>query len=337
VATTAAVAFSAGALTLANGEPAVLHKKTEKTSVPVITREFDDAKNVDLESQVGPALGLRSSSSGKITKLSCAAGTVFTSGKSNFSIAGDPVINLATETPLWRDLKMGDSGTDVVALQSQLAALGYNSEGNGIVGPRMLQSVRDLMRANGSQNSDGAHIAADSFFWIPAASVRASACSVAVGQVIEANDVVLTVSGRLTSVTLKSPPTTLLPGPRVLEVGGVEVPVGKDGKVTKASDLAKIAETPEFLDSQSPSSDKEDDAEDSPFQASYKLAKPSQVSVVPPGAVFGTKEDHACVSLKNRVFPVTVVGSELGQSFVVFGKDSPKATNPNPRKSLTCK
>ena len=49
------------------------------------------------------------------------------SGKGAYQVNDRTVVALNTATPLYRDLKTGDIGGDVLALNNELSLLGYNS------------------------------------------------------------------------------------------------------------------------------------------------------------------------------------------------------------------
>ncbi|HTU72029.1 MAG TPA: peptidoglycan-binding domain-containing protein [Trebonia sp.] len=80
------------------------------------------------------ASGSSSSGSGStptyITRLDVAAGAAISSGEQLAEIDGAPLLALAGDVPMWRDLAPGDSGPDVLELQKALATLGYYDEGD---------------------------------------------------------------------------------------------------------------------------------------------------------------------------------------------------------------
>lgn len=63
---------------------------------------------------------------GVVTALP-AAGDVVPTGQVLYAVDGRPVLTLHGSTPLWRDLALGDTGPDVLALREALAALGYQA------------------------------------------------------------------------------------------------------------------------------------------------------------------------------------------------------------------
>lgn len=62
-----------------------------------------------------------------------------------------PVITLKGSFPAYRDLKVGDSGRDVIQLQKALNAVGYGLSVDGQLGSGTMGAMTDLYRENGSQ------------------------------------------------------------------------------------------------------------------------------------------------------------------------------------------
>jgi peptidoglycan hydrolase-like protein with peptidoglycan-binding domain len=60
-----------------------------------------------------------------ITKMTMSAGSVIRPGDVLIQVSGRPLIALPGTTPAYRDLKPGESGPDILELQSALASLGY--------------------------------------------------------------------------------------------------------------------------------------------------------------------------------------------------------------------
>jgi hypothetical protein len=72
-------------------------------------------------------------------------------------------------------------------------------------------------------------------------------------------------------------------------------------------------------------------------QGQYALAKPLDVSVVPPSAVVAAGATKGCVvGADATVYAVTIVGSELGQSFVIFAGSPPTSVELAPSRTTTC-
>ena len=65
-----------------------------------------------------------------VTKTGLASGKQITSGSVLLWINDRPVFAFSGAVPAYRDLRQGDSGTDVLQLQQALASIGYQIEAN---------------------------------------------------------------------------------------------------------------------------------------------------------------------------------------------------------------
>jgi hypothetical protein len=115
----------------------------------------------------------------------------------------------------------------------------------------------------------------------------------------------------------------VFPGDRVVRVGDLTIPVDPSGVVTSAEALASLAQSDSYVDFRakgmiSSSDDRGADASSpSGMSVQYELAEPVSVMSVPAAALYGTKADRACVIGDGRPTSVTIVGSQLGQTFVI--------------------
>jgi hypothetical protein len=79
-------------------------------------------------------------------------------------------------------------------------------------------------------------------------------------------------------------------------------------------------------------------AEATTLSAAFVLAAPITVSVVPPAALYALDGEHGCVTSGDEPLAVRIVGSELGQSFVVFdAADPPRTVDLSPRRGASCR
>lgn len=60
-----------------------------------------------------------------------------------------PIIALSGDVPLWRDLRPGDRGSDVTALQKGLQRAGYTLRADGAFGPATTRALEALYRRHG--------------------------------------------------------------------------------------------------------------------------------------------------------------------------------------------
>ncbi|MDR1187653.1 MAG: peptidoglycan-binding protein, partial [Bifidobacteriaceae bacterium] len=301
----------------------------------VVAEQIDDARAVELVATAGQSAELATPAEGKVTSIVCEPGDPWRPGETNLSLDGRPVVNLATSTPLWRDLAKDAKGEDVKALQVALKALGHDLEPNGRYGPATARAVKALLADIGVK-ADGSALALAEVLWLPAKESAPAQCLVSPGQILEAAQVVAKTVAPLTSVRVKDLPRDLVAGARVLELpDNVTVPLGEDGSVDDAADLATLAATASYRAVTAASAEEGSQ----PWQARARLAEPVTVHPVPPAAIKMTDGRNGCVAPKDaEPRPVEVVASEMGRSFVVFtdGRAAPGEVSLAPTKELTC-
>ena len=92
--------------------PAEIEEPGERI-VTITTSEIDDDRLVELKADVIEAEPLLGNVDGRVTSSRCEPGEAFTSGDLLGSVDGLPVLLLATDVPLWRELRAGDRGDDL--------------------------------------------------------------------------------------------------------------------------------------------------------------------------------------------------------------------------------
>lgn len=328
--TGASVLVAAGVLVgvayTAPAVPEALRSPTAAATFPVGQTTFDDARPVRLAVVHGPETELTSPVDGRVTSFTCTPASPLTSGTSPLSVDGAPVVALATPTPLWRDLALGDRGEDVAGLQEELHRLGHDVTATGRLDRATLRAVGALRTSVGAAPTAMTAVASSAFLWLPAATTDVTTCSLSVGASVTAGDGVAVVPGRLTSIALLDAPTDLVPGARVLTLDGTDVALDPAAALTDPETLARLDALPSLRV-------RADDGE--PVTARLALAEPVTVSVVPPSAVVGTDE-QSCVVADGAPAPVEVVGSELGQSFVSFEGTVPDVVDVSPPAGTAC-
>jgi peptidoglycan hydrolase-like protein with peptidoglycan-binding domain len=328
---TAMVGAGVGALQLAPAVPQSLETAAPPTTVAVEQTSFSDSRGVELDITREPEQPLTAVAEGRVTSLACVAGGQFESGTSSVAIDGVPLFNLATAAPLWRDLHPGDRGEDVRTIQSELRRLGYSLVPDGVLGSASLAAIGRLLAPSGvaARVAPPNHIAMNRFVWLPATSVLVQSCVTAVGQFVSAGDAIATTSGALTRAAVVSMPTDLAPGERTLQVDDVRTPVGEDGAVAAPDALAAISSTNAYKSSQ-------DGPDASSLSASLELSEPLSVLVVPPSAVVARDGSAGCIYLHTKPIPVQVIGSQLGQTFVIADKHAPQRVDLTPDRQSPC-
>jgi hypothetical protein len=312
--------------------PSNLQPARDAARVTISRQAFVDARPVQLRLVLGASRTAVSAMSGRVTSLTCTAGTAIGSARSAISVDGVPLLSMATTIPLWRDLRRGASGADVTSLQDELAAEGFDVRADGNrVENQTLAAMRALFAATGVPLAAGQTIPQSRILWVPSTTVPISGCPLAVGQYLESSETVLEFPPNLIGARLVSVPTSLVPGTRVLRIGTLSVPVAADGAVTAATALAQIAQTSQYATSSAAGSA-------SPtLSATEQLAKATDVTVVPPATLVGINGSHACILSHGHPYPVTIAGSQLGESYVQFTAGTPHSVDLEPPASATCK
>jgi peptidoglycan hydrolase-like protein with peptidoglycan-binding domain len=128
IAAIAAVGVAVGARDDESKQPAAT-PAAANVNVARVTRR-DLARNEELDGTVGfgDESPLVLTLAGTLTSLP-SAGDVIEEGTVVATIDGQPIVALAGQTPLWRDLGPGvDDGTDVLAVEQSLERLGFTAE-----------------------------------------------------------------------------------------------------------------------------------------------------------------------------------------------------------------
>lgn len=92
---------------------------------PASVQEYVGTQQVTVVPTISSDRDLFGNASGLVT--ADWSGNGLTSGKGAYQVNDRTVVALNTATPLYRDLKTGDIGGDVLALNNELSLLGYNS------------------------------------------------------------------------------------------------------------------------------------------------------------------------------------------------------------------
>jgi hypothetical protein len=99
----------------------------------------------------GQLTPLSGSVEGVLTALP-APGAQVSAGQELYEVNGRPVLLLSGAAPLWRDLKLGDTGKDALALKASLVALGHDvgDASSDTYDAATSAAVADLYRASGA-------------------------------------------------------------------------------------------------------------------------------------------------------------------------------------------
>lgn len=308
------VALGAGAaagVALASPDaPEVLGEAPAITSVPVATREYDDARTVSVDVTTGAADQVLSPAAGRVTTSGCVEGSEVTSGQALLSVNGVPLVVLATAVAPWRDLTVRDRGTDARALNDELHRLGYPAPEGERVTAATVAAFRQLVAAAGGAAPPAGTIPQSMIAWLPSAPLTIGVCNATAGSWVDAGQEIASSVVPVVSAQVADAPANVAPGARILEIGDVTTTTDADGAVIDPSSLAAVASSTAFEQADVTTGVAQ-------LNGTWRLAEPVTVWVVPPGAIVGLRGAEGCVSSGGVTHPVRVVGSELGQSFVV--------------------
>jgi hypothetical protein len=309
-----------GAALTAPATPTSLAAGAPVTEVPVTTRVFADTRGLALRVTTGEVRTLTTRTDGLVTATSCVAGGTVASGTSSFAVDGAGLLNLHTAEPLWRTLGTGDRGSDVAALHAALRALGHEAPAGDRVTGGTLRTLAAAFATAGSPVGRSVPVVDPGrLVWLAEPEVTVSRCAGVAGTQVAAGDVLAELPAAVSGAVLVGLPADAAPGARVLEVDGQVVPVDVDGHVSDPASLAVIAWSRSHGDAAAGA----EPAADVTLTVSWSLTDPLEIGVIPPSAVVGAGTPTTCVrDGAGRPVPVRLVGSELGQSYVVPATDA---------------
>jgi peptidoglycan hydrolase-like protein with peptidoglycan-binding domain len=99
------------------------------TTATVITQDLVDSVQYEADLGRGAAQTLLAGADGTVTSI-VAIGDQLDRGTVIATVDAQPVVAMYGTQPFWRDLESGDDGVDVVQLEANLAALGFDANGD---------------------------------------------------------------------------------------------------------------------------------------------------------------------------------------------------------------
>jgi len=295
--------------------PTQLEAVGAATSAPVVTQSFHDERAVSVRAEVGEPVSVTLPGSGRVTSVACTRGDQLTSGSAPLALEGKPVLALHLASPPWRDLAVGAKGRDVDALRAELERLGYDvasADGGTPLGQDVLAAFRALAQSVDLDVPQAGPVPLNSVVWLPTPELTVDECLVRLGEQVAPGAEFVRSARPLVSASVAPWPGTLAAGERVVVVDGVELPVDDAGTIL---DLEGLSVTSAFRGATVEGGSVSEGA----IVGSLRLVEPVDVAVVPPGAVTTTDGVTGCVATSaGELRQVRVVGSQLGQTFVVF-------------------
>lgn len=324
VAALVGVGVLVGMLLVRPSAPAGIAPSGTPTAAPVSELQTVDEQPATLEVSAGSAQTLSSSMSGTVTSTSCTAGGSATSGSTALSVNDATLIYLATARPLWRDLAIGDSGADVRSLQEELVDLGHEVGTDGRFGTATLRAVVEVATSAGANDARSwSGLPYMRLIWLPAASVRTVTCDRQLGDRVSEGDAVATLPRGVAAARVAPLPQNVLSGERVVVVGDVTLPVDASGNVSSVEDLTRLAQSSGYREQLEAAaagqagSSPADGSTGAGLSVQYRLAAPVSVFSVPAASVYDTHGSSACVTADKKGVPVTIAGSQLGQTLII--------------------
>lgn len=302
-----ALGFGGGVLVVSSTVPPSLAGPAVSERTPVSELDFADPRAVDVEVTEAAPLTLPTKAAGTITAATCKTGGELLSGVSTFAVQGTGLINLATDEPLWRPLHVGDRGNDVAALQKELVRLGQDISVDGVFGTRTLKAAAVVIPA--VRHAD--HVDPAQVLWLPATEAEILSCPVHRGEDVNAGDPLVEIDSGGTGVIVSKLAEDALPGPRELVVDDLIIPLSGEGEIDDAALRAELLETDAYRGTKGESAVTK-------LPGTARLSETVKVSSVPPSAILQGEGGEVCVTDGAKTIHVRIVGSELGQSFVMF-------------------
>jgi len=302
-----------GLLVAPQRPPQDLAAGADPTTAPATVQEFSDSRAVTLTYRTGSDVPLMAHTAGVVTGMPDAL--TATSGAPVVWVGDLPLIGLATTTPLYRDLTLGDKGNDVQALNAELARLGYDAPQSTSFTTVTRTAWTALQRACGV-TSPAQGVSLSGVVWLPGASVQVQTWTFALGTPTPADGVLGVVAGGVESASVAmSDGSPLLTDGRTLTVAGVTIDLPPDGIMLDAGFLAATIGRTQSVSTDGVTYSRQ-------AQGTIQLATPLTVLAVPPVAVFAVVGASGCLQVGQTGVPVTVVGSSMGVSLVTTGDGS---------------
>lgn len=326
----AALGAGVGYSLLTATTPESLKPEDKLASIPVTMQEFDDPRGVELTAEILPPASVAVNRAGTVTSWACTQGTTLSSATSSVAVDGVNLLSLSTAVPLWRDLVAGDKGSDVRALEDELARLGQPVNVDSTLSRDEMRTLTTLAKGVGVE-FDGA-LTRDLVVWLPAPTVTVEKCDKQVSGSAAPGDILATVDSGVV-ISAVSLPEGRLPGARYLDLLPEIVALGDAGELPPEVTSDDVRTSDAFREAASASPE----ATSLTLKGKVILQTPVQVAAIPATTVITDSAGASCVFVDKAPLGVTVVGSEFGNSFVVFSSDEPPASvDAQPSSRSTC-
>ncbi|MCW2286949.1 hypothetical protein EDF60_1595 [Leucobacter luti] len=325
-----------------------------KDPVTLVGERFSDSRQgVDIEFAIDQPPAAYAASAGIVTGVYVEEGDSIVIGQPIISVDGLPRIAHSAQLPFYRELSLGSSGADVIALIDFLTILNFLSTGNteGIL-TGDVESALVQFQVHIGLSPDGV-LRPEDFIFFPPSFVQVSELFIQIGGPITTGEPIafgasVARTANLLAAGTDEPPdemsggqTMLVAGDRSMEISSFEV----RGGISQTLYTAVIQWVRDGLVREEESS-----AERVKFSgATLEFAEAKRVGVVPNTSVFGGADGTTCVvevqrregktSHIARATTLVSVAGEIGVTGVdpsLIGKEVLRDTGPKWRKEGPC-
>ncbi|WP_309081557.1 hypothetical protein [Zhihengliuella sp.] len=300
-------------------------KQSVDPTIDVVAEPFDDARELRVEVTRLPGQIVRSPIDGTITRIDCAPGGTWTSGRAPVAIDGSPLLALSTSVPPYRSISPGTTGADVEALHAELRRLGTEPPEGPLFTEKSAGALSQV-QANANAQTTGT-LDPQTSIWLSEPDTPISECPAQTGQRVTAGEPLAVSPDTLENLNLAAVPEDGVPGERVAVLGDLEIPASPDGSLKpNAEQIAELRDAPVVkaaLDSEA----------GVPLTVTWRLAEPVRAAPLPPSALLGDGGSTCVIDPDGAAHAVDVLSSELGRTYVTFSEPAPTAvrTEPDPR------
>lgn len=294
---------------------------------PLERVSFVDTQPTTVTLHPGEARAVTTPRAGVVTKATCKPGADLATGSILVQINQRPVIVISTAAPLFRDLRGGERGADVTALQAELRALGYAAPSSKVYDAATKRAVYAFLSARGISQTPAERgiLSMRDIAWVSPGDLTIERCLAVQGDRLGAGDSVLHLIGSPGQVEYTE--TGAADGARQLVIGSTRIDV-TGSPIDGSEEVRAILQTPQGQAA--------GQREGKTFGATLELASPIDAYPVPPSALFAITGNTACVSDRGEAFTVTIVASSLGMSYITFAGSPPPAVDVFPVRSGSC-
>lgn len=278
--------------------------------------EYRDERALQASVTIPDQSALILNATGILTHSECVVGATLSSGQITAHVEEQPILGLATSVPLWRGLTVGDQGEDVKALQRELTRLGFEVSDDGRYGGQTRDALSMLWKQHGITDR-GRSLDFTQVMWLPETAVVVFTCDVHRGQSVGGNQEFAHLTQNPVALTVGSVPEGTIDGARQVTINGVSAELDDHATTDDSALLDEVQGTDAYKVSLLTPADGA-----LQIPVNYELVSPLDVLPVPPASLGGGGGQY-CIETPHGQVPVSIVASQLGQTFVAPMEGSP--------------